>query len=95
MIAQCCCANLCDKLFFAVVFRTKEGSLCQAIQSGGMSSGVGQFMEHCAVILSSTHELFANGKHHFISRGLVVEAMKQAGLTKATFYRKVKAMEQK
>ena len=68
MIDQRCCANLCDKLFFAVILRTKEGSLCQAIQSGGMSSGVGQLMEDCAVVFSSAHELLANGKNHFISR---------------------------
>lgn len=67
MIDQRCCANLCDKLFFAVVLRTKEGSLCQAIQSGGMSSRVGQLMEDCAVVFSSAHELLANGKNHFIS----------------------------
>ena len=67
MIDQRCCANLCDKLFFAVVLRTKEGSLCQAIQSGGMSSGMGQLMEGCAVVFSSAHELLANGENHFIS----------------------------
>ena len=53
MIDQRRRANLCDQFFFAVRLRAEEGDLLKSVQAAGMACAVRQFMEGCAVILSS------------------------------------------
>ena len=68
MIDQSRRTDLCDQLFFAVCFRSEEGSLLKAVQAAGVSCAVGQFVKGRAVILCGFGELSQQGKGDAVSR---------------------------
>ena len=54
VLNECCCADFCDQLLFAVCVRTKECCLVEAIQAACMTGAVRQLVKGCAVISGGT-----------------------------------------
>ena len=66
MIDQGRGSNLCDQFLLTISLTAEEGRTSEAIQSGSMSSAVGQFVKNCAVIFGGADELLADREDNFI-----------------------------